>query len=180
MLFAIEGRLAPAVLCILLAGVIDMYDGVLARRLARSEPVAEVGRHLDSLADMCSFGLAPIVLGYCAGLRHPALVALLVLYGLACAARLAYFDATGMRLEAGVQYFTGLPVTYAALIIPITFVSWSVLPPRFELPALAVVFGCMAVLMISAARIRKPRVVGRAILSLVAVGLTTVLVAGMV
>lgn len=50
-----------ACLCIVLGAVFDFFDGMTARALHISSPI---GKELDSLADMISFGLAPSVLAY--------------------------------------------------------------------------------------------------------------------
>jgi len=55
-LFALEGKLTVAVLLILAAAVFDFLDGMTARLLKAYSPI---GKDLDSLADMISFGLAP-------------------------------------------------------------------------------------------------------------------------
>ncbi|MDX1444893.1 CDP-alcohol phosphatidyltransferase family protein [Lishizhenia sp.] len=58
-ILAIGGRLELAVLFIFLAAVFDFLDGMLARALKLS---GELGKQLDSLADMVSFGFAPGIL----------------------------------------------------------------------------------------------------------------------
>ncbi|SFT88586.1 CDP-diacylglycerol---serine O-phosphatidyltransferase [Lishizhenia tianjinensis] len=55
-IFALGGRLELAVLFIFLAAIFDFLDGMLARALKLS---GELGKQLDSLADMVSFGFAP-------------------------------------------------------------------------------------------------------------------------
>ncbi|WP_297638129.1 CDP-diacylglycerol--serine O-phosphatidyltransferase [uncultured Clostridium sp.] len=52
-------RYLYAALLILLAGLVDRYDGRVARYLNVS---SELGKELDSLADLVSFGVAPSVL----------------------------------------------------------------------------------------------------------------------
>ena len=52
----IEGQLAGAALCIAAASVFDFLDGMAARLL---RAYSEIGKQLDSLADLVSFGLAP-------------------------------------------------------------------------------------------------------------------------
>src|SRR5512136_1329486 len=49
-----------------LALICDIFDGFVARRLARYSPL---GANLDSLADVVSFGVALAVLGFTLGLR---------------------------------------------------------------------------------------------------------------
>jgi CDP-diacylglycerol--serine O-phosphatidyltransferase len=57
--FAFEGNLVLAGILILLAAVFDFFDGMSARLLKAYSPM---GKELDSLADMISFGLAPAVI----------------------------------------------------------------------------------------------------------------------
>lgn len=61
-LFAFNGQLFPAAVCVLAAMVFDFFDGFAARLLnVRSD----MGKELDSLADAVSFGVMPAVLAYC-------------------------------------------------------------------------------------------------------------------
>lgn len=55
----IEGNIIPAFYLILLAAVFDFLDGLSARIL---DAYSDVGKQLDSLADMVSFGIAPTML----------------------------------------------------------------------------------------------------------------------
>lgn len=59
--FGLQGDLFSASLCIIGGAVFDFFDGMTARALHISGPI---GKELDSLADMVSFGLAPSVLAY--------------------------------------------------------------------------------------------------------------------
>jgi CDP-diacylglycerol--serine O-phosphatidyltransferase len=54
--FALQGQWAEAGWCMLLSGVADFLDGLVARALKVS---SEMGKQLDSLADVVSFGLLP-------------------------------------------------------------------------------------------------------------------------
>jgi len=65
-LMAMEGYLVNAAFLILLAAVFDFFDGLAARTLKAYSPM---GKELDSLADMVSFGFAPgvIALAYLKG-----------------------------------------------------------------------------------------------------------------
>lgn len=61
-IFAIEGDLGKAAILIFVAGLFDFLDGFSARLL---KAYSEIGKELDSLADVISFGIAPsmILLG---------------------------------------------------------------------------------------------------------------------
>ena len=59
--FVLENRAWPAAYFVWLAGAFDFFDGFAARMLKVSSPI---GKELDSLADMVSFGLLPSVVLY--------------------------------------------------------------------------------------------------------------------
>lgn len=54
--FAFAGRLDMAAYCVLASGIFDFFDGMAARALRVKSPI---GKELDSLADVVSFGLLP-------------------------------------------------------------------------------------------------------------------------
>ena len=107
-----------AFLLIALSAVADFFDGLVARLL---HAVSGIGKELDSLADLISFGLAPamvlynMMVGY--GEGHWALVALLLpVFG---ALRLARFNVDTNQATT----FTGLPIP-ANAIFWIGFTDW--------------------------------------------------------
>ena len=59
--FALDGRFEFAVVAIILAAVIDGLDGRIARLI---KGTSKVGKELDSLTDMISFGVAPAFIMY--------------------------------------------------------------------------------------------------------------------
>ena len=60
--YAATGRLVPAAWLIVIAGFLDAFDGKLARLIDSEADSGEFGLQFDSLADVCSFGVAPAVL----------------------------------------------------------------------------------------------------------------------
>ncbi len=56
LVFAMRGQLELAAYCVVAAGVFDLFDGLAARALGVSSPI---GKELDSLADVVSFGVVP-------------------------------------------------------------------------------------------------------------------------
>jgi CDP-diacylglycerol--serine O-phosphatidyltransferase len=98
----------------------DWLDGRVARW--RHEHSA-LGRELDSLADIISFGVAPATLGYAAGLRGGWDWIALIYFVCCGVSRLARYNVTAERLSQGgdkVAYFEGTP-------IPTTFILTAVL-----------------------------------------------------
>ncbi|MGM9774294.1 MAG: CDP-diacylglycerol--serine O-phosphatidyltransferase [Candidatus Egerieousia sp.] len=58
---AVNGQFEYVLLCIIGAAVFDFFDGMSARLLKAYSPI---GKELDSLADMVSFGVAPAIAGF--------------------------------------------------------------------------------------------------------------------
>ena len=117
--FYAAAALAPA------AFVLDVLDGRIAR--ARHEH-STLGRELDSLADVISFGVAPAALGYAAGLDG-GWDWLALLYFVCCGvSRLARFNVTAEQLSAGgdkVRYFEGTPIPTSIVIVAVlAYAAW--------------------------------------------------------
>jgi CDP-diacylglycerol---serine O-phosphatidyltransferase len=119
--FNIPEKISWAAICIIIAAVIDFLDGFVARLL---KATSEMGKQLDSLSDVVSFGVAPAVILYQllrfsyareANGLDVSLWALVPAFILACAAayRLAKFN-----LDTTQQYsFRGVPVPAVGLLI---------------------------------------------------------------
>lgn len=108
---------------ILAALVFDVLDGRVARWRQRSSPL---GRELDSLADVISFGVAPAALGFACGLQGLIDQAILA-YFVACGvSRLARFNVTAEALsgDAGkVSHFEGTPIPTSSVIVLLLIIA---------------------------------------------------------
>jgi CDP-diacylglycerol--serine O-phosphatidyltransferase len=97
--------------------VFDVLDGRIARW---RHTASALGRELDSLADVISFGVAPACLAYAVGMTGLWDV-LALLYFVACGiSRLARFNITADALAAGqgkVPYFEGTPIPTSTLLV---------------------------------------------------------------
>jgi CDP-diacylglycerol--serine O-phosphatidyltransferase len=108
--FFAAAALAPA------AFVFDVLDGRIAR--ARHQHSA-LGRELDSLSDVISFGVAPAALAFAAGMQGGWDVAALVYFVCCGVSRLARYNVTAETLAAGsdkVKYFEGTPIPTSVLL----------------------------------------------------------------
>jgi CDP-diacylglycerol--serine O-phosphatidyltransferase len=128
MLYMSTGSLRQFLLAVLLAPlafVLDMLDGRIARWRQQHSPL---GRELDSLADVISFGVAPAALGFAAGLRGGWDVAALVYFVCCGVSRLARFNVTAETLAQGsdkVKYFEGTPIpTSVVLVGVLALAAW--------------------------------------------------------
>ena len=109
---AVTGQLRASVLCALLAFLLDMLDGWVARRFKVS---SEFGRQLDSMIDvvnysvysavLASFYLAPGVLGWALGF-------VIVATGIL---RLLRFNTEGFSDDEPVKYYRGIVVVHLSL-----------------------------------------------------------------
>ena len=111
--------LAPA------AFAFDVFDGRVAR--ARNQH-SSLGRELDSLADVISFGMAPAALAFAAGMQG-GWDALILIYFVCCGvSRLARYNVTAesMSKDTGkVTYFEGTPIpTSVVLVGMLALAAW--------------------------------------------------------
>ena len=108
---------------IVLALVFDVLDGRVARHRHEQSPL---GRELDSLSDVISFGVAPAAMAYGAGMQGFWDVAVL-LYFVACGvSRLARYNITAEKLsgaEAKPKYFEGTPIPSSLILVAILAVA---------------------------------------------------------
>lgn len=105
--------------------VFDVLDGRIARWRQKH---SALGRELDSLADIISFGVAPAVLGFAAGLRAGWDWVALIYFVCCGVSRLARFNVTAENLadDSGkVAYFEGTPIpTSVVLSGVLAFAAW--------------------------------------------------------
>ena len=115
---------------VLAALVFDVFDGRVARWRQKS---SLLGRELDSLADVISFGVAPAVLGFAAGLQGGWDVAILIYFVCCGVSRLARYNVTAESLSQGadkVAYFEGTPIPTTVVITAV--VAWLAWQDRLQ------------------------------------------------
>lgn len=124
-----EGKLATGAWFIVLAGLFDSLDGVMAR-LANA--TSEFGIELDSICDVVSFGVAPGFLIYSYALGDLGIFGLLVsaLIPLCSAVRLARFNVDAKYGEY--EHFRGLPTPVQAVMLAAFVITFRPHPELFE------------------------------------------------
>jgi len=103
------------------AGVFDVLDGRVARWRQKT---SAMGRELDSLADLISFGVAPAVIGYGCGMQGLYDRIVLVCFVACGVSRLARYNITAEALSEGgdkVKYFEGTPIPSSLLLVMLMF-----------------------------------------------------------
>ena len=113
-ILALWGEYYPAFIFIIGAACFDFLDGFCARLLGSS---SELGKQLDSLCDMVSFGLAPALMAFNWMMHSPARIPALAYFAfvfVCCAAlRLARFNIDSSQIHD----FKGLAVPAAAMVM---------------------------------------------------------------
>jgi CDP-diacylglycerol--serine O-phosphatidyltransferase len=150
---AYEGRLEPAVLAIVAAGVLDGIDGRVARLLRGT---SRFGAELDSLSDFVCFGVAPALILYGVILHHLRGLgwAVALVFAIAAGLRLARFNAMlddPSRPEWKKNFFVGMaaPAGAVTVLLPL-YLSFLGIPIGAAVAPLALVYVlAIALMMVS-------------------------------
>ncbi|WP_428825848.1 CDP-diacylglycerol--serine O-phosphatidyltransferase [Azonexus sp. IMCC34842] len=153
---------------LLAALIFDVLDGRIARWRQKT---SAMGRELDSLADVISFGVAPAIMGYALGMNG-LYDRIILCYFVACGvSRLARYNVTAEELSGGgdkVKYFEGTPIPTSLLIVGLLFAAASTGAVRetlwfgelklagFTFHPFVLTFALSGSLMISRLRLPKP------------------------
>ena len=146
--------------------VFDVLDGRVARWRQAS---SELGRELDSLADVISFGVAPAVIAYGCGMQGMYDRIVLVFFVVCGVSRLARYNITAEKNSEGgkVRFFEGTPIPTSLLLVVVLGIAASqgaigdtlwggrVDIAGFHLHPLVLMFAVSGSLMISRIRIPK-------------------------
>src|SRR5262245_26398073 len=156
-----------ACIAVLAALIFDVLDGRIARWRQTS---SALGRELDSLADVISFGVAPAALAYACGMQG-FYDRVILAYFVACGvSRLARYNVTAEALSGGtgkVTHFEGTPIPTSIVLVAMLALAASVGAigddlwlgrvevAGFTLHILSLLFAASGSLMISRIRIPK-------------------------
>ena len=122
--FALDANYSMSIIAIGFAAILDTLDGRVARLI---KGTSKVGKELDSLTDVISFGVAPGFIMYFWSLNEYGKFGwmLVFIYTVCCALRLARFNLTVVNeFETWkINYFEGVPAPAAAglVLLPLIF-----------------------------------------------------------
>ncbi|WP_210366922.1 CDP-diacylglycerol--serine O-phosphatidyltransferase [Bacillus sp. REN3] len=140
-----NGNLNLSLLLIFIAALADRFDGMAARKFNIE---SELGKQLDSMSDIISFGVAPALLIYQAvlsGFGAPG--SFFTVFYIGCGAyRLARFN-----ISESNGYFTGLPITAAGVLATLSYLMIPYIPAQIFLFIMLI----LSLLMISPFKLRK-------------------------
>jgi len=164
MVYVTSGALADFLLAAAMAPLAFAFDWLDGRVARWRQQHSALGRELDSLADVISFGVAPAALAFAGGLRGGWDVVVLIYFVCCGVSRLARYNVTAESLSAGadkVAYFEGTPIpTSVVLTAVLAGIAWQrgLAPPLpggawdilgWTLHPLALLFALSGTLMIS-------------------------------
>ncbi len=152
LLFVMKNDLLQASLIVMVAALTDRFDGKTARML---DCTSELGKELDSLSDLVSFGVAPIIITWkISFFGLPVIGCLLaVIYPIAGAYRLARYNLSTFN-----NVYSGVPITIAGALLSVInmFNYYSIEHHRYN--SIYTVFTAVIVILLSFLMVSKIRI----------------------
>ena len=163
MICAVDGEFNTSIVCLLIAGICDAFDGTIARtKKDRTEDEKAFGIQLDSLCDVISFGVFPACLCHSMGVNGKIGMLIGFFYCLCAVIRLAFFnvlEANRQKTEGGCnKAYRGLPVPSISIILPFIYGLQFIMPEHVFTMLLHVVLVVVAFLFILDFSVRKPNI----------------------
>lgn len=167
-IFAVSEQFSKSLICLMIAGLCDMFDGTVASLKERSLQEKRFGVQIDSFSDLISFGVLPAVF-VCKTNGNSNIAIFFAGFYLLCALiRLAQFNVTKEeqlnRHSERNKMFLGLPVTSSALIFPFVYILLN----DIEIAKGNMVFFLLMILMglafLMPIKIRRPNTVGKIVM----------------
>lgn len=163
-LWAVGQNYWEAVLCLILAGVCDMFDGTVAATKTRTDNEKRFGIQIDSLSDLISFGVLPGVIVYMVSDRNSWVGLIASVFVLCALIRLAFFNVMEEERQRQTtekrKTYLGVPVTAIAILLPMAYLAYNYrfCRNRILFPALLVFTG---IGYLSPVEIKKPGTPGK-------------------
>lgn len=166
-----QGHYRWALLCLIISGTCDMFDGKIARAMKnRSEEAKVFGIQIDSLCDLICFGVLPGLFGYYTCDHRVLGTVAAVIFVLAAVIRLGYFNVKEMARQQQTtehrKYYQGLPVTTISMILPAAYIIREFVGAQY-IPgyAYSIVLLIVSFLFVLDFKVKKPGNVGCVIMT---------------
>lgn len=160
----LHGHYWGAVLCLMIAGVCDMFDGMVAATKTRNDMEKRFGIQIDSLSDLISFGVLPAIFVYRISDEPAWIGAVCAAFVLCALIRLAYFNVLEEERQKQTQEkrksYLGVPVTVVAVLLPLVFLSYKehICRNKICFPILLIFMGLGYLMPFE---IKKPGIIGK-------------------
>lgn len=154
---AFNGDIKKSVVCLMLSGLCDMFDGKVARMRERTDDEKRFGIQIDSLCDLICFGMLPAIICYQMSHDVSFYIFIAMLYVLNALIRLAYFNVMEEKRQTETtevrKTYQGLPVTSISLLLPLIYI----LNGNNETIAYTILIFVVAICFILPLKIPKPK-----------------------
>lgn len=153
-IFLINSNIKLALICYMLTGLIDMFDGKFSNLFKRNSIEKKFGVQIDTVLDVFNFGAIPIFILYIYGLNNWIDLPFLIIYSICSTMRLAYFNTIVEDTKSKIYY--GFPVTTMALYLPFTIVLSNIFASDPNLWVIRIMLLIISILYIANIKINKP------------------------
>lgn len=143
-----------SILCLFIATFFDFFDGKFARKFKRSTQEMKFGIAIDSLVDVIAFIALPIIILFNLTSFNIAILIIAIIYTLSGITRLAVFTSEAKSGEKTL-YYRGLPITFAGLVIPLTYIIISYIDNLNVVLTLSLVYLVLSFLFILNIKVKK-------------------------
>ena len=157
----IDGHFRTAILCLALSGLLDIFDGKVARtKKNRTADQKLFGVQIDSLCDVVCFGIFPALFCYFLGVRGLLGIIAISYYGVCSVIRLAFFNVLETNRQAtengANKFYHGLPITTMSIVLPLLYLlNFAITEDAFKWILFATLFA-IGTLFIVDFKLRKP------------------------
>ncbi len=171
-----SGHYRTALLCLIISGTCDMFDGKIARtKTDRTKQEKVFGIQIDSLCDLICFGMFPATIGISLSMHKPGLQILStvasVMFVLGAVIRLGYFNVMEQERQEQTddcrKYYQGLPVTSVALLLPTVYIICVLLDALPLAPTYSIAMIIISLLFVLDIRVKKPGNLGILLMTII-------------
>lgn len=176
-----QGHLRTALICLMISGFCDLFDGKIASTMKRTKQEKRFGIQIDSLSDLICFGVLPAVIVYYSTDKSILYCAISAIYTLCALIRLSWFNVDEeerqSKEEGSRVGYLGLPVTTSALFVPFFMGLGNLLDLDLNkvYPWILLLIGAA---FLTPFHMKKPKLVGKIIMVVLGAGCLAVVIAG--
>ena len=163
-LSSINEHFKAAVICLMLSGLCDMFDGAVASTKVRTKSQKRFGIQIDSLSDLISFGVLPAVFLYMSSGKSALSGVISSVYVLCSLIRLSYFNVLEEDRQDNTDEkrsdYLGVPVTTVALLLPMIYLSYfcGIIKNQIWFSVMLIILGVFFILSVN---VKKPNTYGK-------------------
>ena len=162
--YTYENNVFKALVCLMIAGFCDMFDGAIASTMERTPQEKCFGIQIDSLSDLINFGVLPALIVYSQNRTSNIVLTICCLYVLCALIRLAYFNVDEQERQqtstTSREIYYGMPVTLSAVFLPIVHGAANLFSWKPTLVTTSTIL-TMAVLFLLPFPLKKPKLIGK-------------------